>query len=383
MMEPVSDQQEQPPADEEIKLPEAPDDRQAVGSEVIRATTRQLLIAGDQDYWTEAQRRALLSLANLPADTPNEVLATFFHNCQATGLDPFRREIYLIGRGKKEKKYTIQTGIDGFLHIAEDTGEYDGIEGPQWCGDDGVWVDVWVSKTPPTAARAGVRRKGHSAVSWGIAVYDEFVPMEEVWEGPYGARKATGRYEPAAMWQKMPSNQLAKCAIAQAVRKAFPRNTAGLYVNEEMQVADATERNEARREEEATAGRKTAAEQWRAADPRKEDIVDAEVLDDDIDTLRAEVARIAVVLDTSVSKLAVRMIRTLKKSYDEFTAAELMALIQSYRAQVPAEAPKPAEEKAPETAETSTEEAEAESTEPTEEELAAAFEAEQAAKDAR
>jgi hypothetical protein len=41
------------------------------------------------------------------------------------------------------------------------------------------------------------------------------------------------------MWRKMPHNQLAKCGEAGALRKAFPRKLGGLYINEEMEKADA------------------------------------------------------------------------------------------------------------------------------------------------
>lgn len=336
------------------------------GQDIVAAASKSLTINPDQEFWTPAQRAAVLAMANLAPDTPNAILGMFFHNCQATGLDPFRREVYLIGRGKREKKYTIQTGIDGFLHIAEDTGAYQGIEGPYWCGEDGQWVDVWVSKIPPVAARAGVRRKDHEAVTWGTAVYDEFVPMEEVYEGTYPNRKPTGRYEPAAMWKKMPSNQLAKCAIAQAVRKAFPRRTAGLYVNEEMDAADATERNETRREEAAAATRQTAGQAWRTGDAQ---VVEGEVIEEDIATLRAEVERIASVLSTSPARLSVQMSRMLRKGYDQFTAREVAALIQSYRSQVP---PEPVRE--PDT----TVDRDDPGGDPSEEELAAAYEAEMA-----
>ena len=45
----------------------------------------------------------------------NADLAVFFHHCARTGLDPFARQIYLIGRGGKQ---TIQTGVDGFRLVA-------------------------------------------------------------------------------------------------------------------------------------------------------------------------------------------------------------------------------------------------------------------------
>ncbi len=145
----------------------------------------------------------------------NDELQLFLAQCRRTGLDPFARQIYFIKRGGVGK---AETSIDGFRVVAERTGEQDGQE-CHWCGDDGQWVDVWLSAKPPAASRVLVYRKGCSKPFPGIAKFTEY--------------NVGGN-----MWTKMPANQLAKCAEALALRKAFPHQLSGLYTTDEMAQAE-------------------------------------------------------------------------------------------------------------------------------------------------
>lgn len=148
--------------------------------------------------------------------TPDEV-ELFVNYCQTKGLDPFGREVYSI---KRQGRPTFQMGIDGLRGKAEETGEYNGQE-TEWCDENGKWVDVWVSNLPPFASKVSVFRKGIDKPFVGIALWTEYKPSDNDF-----------------IWKKMPSNQLAKCAEAIALRKAFPRKLGGLYASEEMEQAD-------------------------------------------------------------------------------------------------------------------------------------------------
>lgn len=199
-----------------------------------------LAIAGDQTEFTPQQVAALAQLGVEHATDGD--LAVFFHQSQRTGLDPFAKQIYMIGRNGKKKDdrgqwheattYTIQTGIDGYRLVArraaDSRRETLGYEDTQWCGTDGVWRDVWLSANHPAAARVVILRNGQRFPA--VALWDEYVQTKKDYK--------TQAIEPNAMWSKMGAGQLAKCAEALALRKAFPQDLSGLYVSEEMGQAD-------------------------------------------------------------------------------------------------------------------------------------------------
>jgi phage recombination protein Bet len=184
-----------------------------------------LSITGDQSSFTEAQLEAF----GINKATRGEQLV-FLHTAQRTGLDPAARQIYMIGRwdGREQReKFTIQTGIDGFRLIARRAADLAGqsisYEDTQWCGQDGVWRDVWLEAGHPAAARTAVLRGGERFPA--VATYREYV--QTVKSG-----------DPNQMWSRMPANQLAKCAEGLALRKAFPQELANIYTDDEMGQAD-------------------------------------------------------------------------------------------------------------------------------------------------
>jgi phage recombination protein Bet len=162
--------------------------------------------------WTPEQTQLISS--TIAPGCSNDELRLFAYACQRTGLDPFSRQIYAIRRAGK---MTIQAGIDGLRSIAERTGQLDGSIS-EWCGDDGIWTDVWLGSKPPAAAKTTIWRKGAGHPFTGVARFQD-----------YNAGQG--------LWTKMGATMIAKCSEALALRKAFPADLSGVYSTDEMDQA--------------------------------------------------------------------------------------------------------------------------------------------------
>jgi phage recombination protein Bet len=191
-------------------------------SELATTASSELAIQPGQTGFTVKQVAALRQLGVEKATEGD--LAVFFHQCVRTGLDPFARQVYMVGRwdGRAQReKYTIQTGIDGYRLIAERTGAY--------AGSDESWVES--DKGHPLSATVTV----HKVVAGQVRPFTATAHWSEYCQ-------TTKEGKPMGLWAKMPHRMLAKCAEALALRKAFPQDLAGVYTDEEMSQADNTPR---------------------------------------------------------------------------------------------------------------------------------------------
>lgn len=163
------------------------------------------------------------------SEATDDELKLFIMVCERSGLDPFREQIRAIKRwdsSQKKDVMTIQTGIMGFRLIAQRSKarggpEYKGQTHPLWYDEKGNWHDLWLQDKPPFAAKVGVHVEGFAEPMWGIAEYKRLVQ-----------RRTDGT--PNVFWEKGAAFQLAKCAEAAAIRKAFPEDTSAIYLEEEM-----------------------------------------------------------------------------------------------------------------------------------------------------
>jgi phage recombination protein Bet len=204
------------------------------------AAASAIVLRADQDEFDHKQLSTLALISPGLAQAPRGHLAMFFHYCVRTGLDPFARQIYMIGRknyGEDREehpiKWTIQTGIDGFRTIAhraaERTGERISYEDTVYYDAEGKTYEVWLAPGPPAAVKVTVLR-GPSRFPL-IARWGEFAPT--YWDAKQN------QYVLAKMWRTMPAHMLRKCAEAGALRMAAPQDLSGVYADEEMAQADA------------------------------------------------------------------------------------------------------------------------------------------------
>lgn len=191
-------------------------------TEIAATRPGTLAVSPGQTAWTEEQMAALRQIG-VDQATPGDLLV-FLNYAQRTGLDPFSRQIYMIGRWdarSRSNKWTIQASIDGLRIVALRSGAYRGQVGPEWCGQDGAWRDVWLASEPPAAARVGVLRDGFTTPTSAVALFREYAQTDK-----------DGRL--TRMWREKGALMIAKCAEALALRKAFPHDLSGVYTAEEM-----------------------------------------------------------------------------------------------------------------------------------------------------
>ena len=138
--------------------------------------------------------------------------------CKASGLDPMQKPVHIVPMWDSVARVTrdvVMPGIGLYRTQAARSGQFAGVSEPEF-GPDVAENIGGVQITYPAWCRVTVRRQ---LPSGQIA---EFVAVER-WRENYAVKGGKERsIAPNAMWSRRPYAQLAKCAEAQALRKAFP-----------------------------------------------------------------------------------------------------------------------------------------------------------------
>lgn len=138
--------------------------------------------------------------------------------CAAAGLDPMQKPVHIVpiwDAKSKQMRDVVMPGIGLYRTQAARSGNYAGVSEAEY-GPDVTEKLGGVDITYPAWCRVTVKRllpNGQIA---------EFSATER-WKENYAVKGGQEKsIAPNAMWQKRPYAQLAKCAEAQALRKAFP-----------------------------------------------------------------------------------------------------------------------------------------------------------------
>lgn len=138
--------------------------------------------------------------------------------CKATGLDPMQKPVHIVPMWDSKTssmRDVVMPGIGLYRTQAVRSGECAGITEPEF-GPDMTQTIGGQQITFPAWCRVTVKRR----LSTGDVA--EFT-AKEFWLENYAIKGGKEKsIAPNAMWTKRPYGQIAKCAEAQALRRAFP-----------------------------------------------------------------------------------------------------------------------------------------------------------------
>lgn len=235
--------------------------------------------------WNKEQM--LLITRTVAKGASMDELSLFMYTANKLKLDPLAKQVYCVFRGSGNKRaMTIQVGIDGLRAVAERTKQYAGME--DCIFDEGITHEKGEPQNPSKAK---------------ITVY-------RITNGMKVGFSATARWKehkPSPpndfMWKKMPYGQLEKCAEAKALRKAFPQDLSGLYIEEEMGRAGDVIDTTAEEPKTATTTKKAPKTTQTTKQPKKEEegVIDGEIVDKEYEVCKGCDIKISI-SDAELSK---------------------------------------------------------------------------------
>jgi phage recombination protein Bet len=154
--------------------------------------------------------------------------------CKAAKLDPMQKPVHIVSMsvtdkktGKKEDRDIVMPGIGLYRIQAERSGNYAGLTEEEY-GPDITEDFNGIVVTYPEWCKLSVKKVINNNI------IGEFSSGKRYWKENY-ATKGAGSNAPNVMWTKRPKEQLAKCAEAHALRRAFPDIVGQQPTAEEME----------------------------------------------------------------------------------------------------------------------------------------------------
>ena len=183
----------------------------------------------------DVSKRDRLSIAyarKFLADNPNieaNFVIEFFHKIQETGANPFFGDIYCLPFQAKDgnrfvTKATVMFGYQFLQDRAMSTGEYEGYDGPIFKEHVENWNPFTGAVRETATCQVTVYRTGRRPCTY-TADFWEFAKIKKDYN--------TGALTLQSTWNNW-KIMLEKCALANALRRAFPEVLRGIYCQEEM-----------------------------------------------------------------------------------------------------------------------------------------------------
>lgn len=208
------------------------ENEQAAATAVVDVSQRQTAVTL---ALSDAELLNVLGNSVYPGAKPESVKMVL-HYCRAAGLDPLQKPVHLVpmsvstgrkndkGYDIKETRDVVMPGIGLYRTNAARTKQYVGMSEPvygptramEYCvsfWENGKKITNNATLEYPEWCKVTVRRL--------IDGQERDFPAVEYWLENYATQSAGSLY-PNAVWARRPFGQIAKCAEAQALRKAFP-----------------------------------------------------------------------------------------------------------------------------------------------------------------
>lgn len=210
-------------------------------------TSTALSTASDNDAIRAALKNSLYPGA---ADQSIDMVMAY---CQAAKLDVMTKPVHIVpmsvdtgrkdadGWPIKEKRDVIMPGIGLYRTNASRTGQYAGVSKPEFGPTQTLHFkrDKWTkgpnNRRVKTTVDGSIQHPEWCEVTVTKLVNGQECKFtaKEYWLENYAEKGDGGG--PNSMWEKRPFAQLAKCAEAQALRKAFPESVGSQPTAEEME----------------------------------------------------------------------------------------------------------------------------------------------------
>jgi len=178
---------------------------------IAKTETTALSVMNEQDLMKVLQ-------ASLYPGANQDSIKMVLGYCRAAGLDPMQKPVHIVPMwdGKAgAMRDVVMPGVNLYRTQAMRSGECAGVSEPEF-GPDVTESVGGHQITFPAWCRVTVKRRLPTS---------EIVDFtaREFWKENYAVKGGKEKsVAPNAMWTKRPYGQIAKCAEAQALRKAFP-----------------------------------------------------------------------------------------------------------------------------------------------------------------